>query len=226
VLLVPWGCFIFHASQRIVFQNGWARSAAYSLLLMPTWVSNPYSLSPFQLLSEVMLFGLCNETFVMWRLLSVPACISPHAFPSTHIRHSAVDVSPALRSPILQLSKDSESTSLASIVATLIPTSVTSLAFLTIFVSIRYTYKKIYAPRTFMGTIPEKSVSSLGFHVPRCAFLESCICTHKMKETELPRPAKVPPLGSTTFDLLMTSSSFVTSRSMAIFFSASSGCSS
>jgi hypothetical protein len=55
-----------------------------------------------------------------------------------------------------QLSRDPGSTSLASITATLIPTSITAIIFLAIFVSIRYTYRKIYAPRTFMGTIPEK----------------------------------------------------------------------
>ncbi len=63
-------------------------------------------------------------------------------------------------SQILQLSKDSGSTSFASIIATLIPTSITALVFLLVFVSIRTRYWKIYAPRTFMATIPEKYVST------------------------------------------------------------------
>ncbi|KAF2192714.1 DUF221-domain-containing protein [Zopfia rhizophila CBS 207.26] len=48
------------------------------------------------------------------------------------------------------------SASLASIVAAFVPTWVTAILFLAIFAAIRHRYPKIYAPRTFIGTIPEK----------------------------------------------------------------------
>ncbi|KAI7229425.1 DUF221-domain-containing protein [Hortaea werneckii] len=50
----------------------------------------------------------------------------------------------------------SGSTSGAAILAALIPTLVTAIIYVAIFANIRNNYRKIYAPRTFLGTIDEK----------------------------------------------------------------------
>ena len=50
----------------------------------------------------------------------------------------------------------SGSTSGAQILAAFIPTFVTAVIYLAIFVAIRNFYRKIYAPRTFLGPVPEK----------------------------------------------------------------------
>ncbi|KAK5109762.1 hypothetical protein LTR62_006602 [Meristemomyces frigidus] len=52
--------------------------------------------------------------------------------------------------------RDSGSTSGEAILAAFIPTFITAVIYLAIFVGIRNTYRKFYAPRTFLGTIPEK----------------------------------------------------------------------
>lgn len=44
----------------------------------------------------------------------------------------------------------------AAILAAFIPTFITALVYLSIFVVIRNIYRKVYAPRTFLGTVPEK----------------------------------------------------------------------
>ncbi|KAF2205959.1 DUF221-domain-containing protein [Delitschia confertaspora ATCC 74209] len=46
--------------------------------------------------------------------------------------------------------------SLASLVSAFVPTWATAVLFVVIFVAIRSRYRNIYAPRTYMGTIPEK----------------------------------------------------------------------
>ncbi|EMC91447.1 hypothetical protein BAUCODRAFT_57233, partial [Baudoinia panamericana UAMH 10762] len=48
------------------------------------------------------------------------------------------------------------STSGTAILAAFIPTFVTALIYVAVFVAIRNNYRKIYAPRTFLGNIPEK----------------------------------------------------------------------
>ncbi|KAK8009073.1 hypothetical protein PG991_011624 [Apiospora marii] len=53
--------------------------------------------------------------------------------------------------------KPKGSASLAAVVSAFVPTWVTGLFFVAIFVLIRHRYRNIYMPRTFMGTIPEKS---------------------------------------------------------------------
>ncbi|KAI1768486.1 DUF221-domain-containing protein [Hypoxylon sp. FL1150] len=52
--------------------------------------------------------------------------------------------------------KPKGSASLAAVVSAFVPTWVTGLIFIAIFVAIRRWYPNIYAPRTYMGTIPEK----------------------------------------------------------------------
>ncbi|RYP44288.1 hypothetical protein DL768_009238 [Monosporascus sp. mg162] len=52
--------------------------------------------------------------------------------------------------------KPKGSASLAAIVSAFVPTWLTSLVFITIFILIRQRFPNIYAPRTFMGTIPER----------------------------------------------------------------------
>ncbi|KAK4553028.1 hypothetical protein LTR86_009952 [Recurvomyces mirabilis] len=52
--------------------------------------------------------------------------------------------------------RDSGSTSGGAILATFIPTFTTAVIYLAIFIGIRNTYRKFYAPRTFLGTVPEK----------------------------------------------------------------------
>ncbi|KAK6860523.1 hypothetical protein PG995_004159 [Apiospora arundinis] len=53
--------------------------------------------------------------------------------------------------------KPKGSASLAAVVSAFVPTWATGLLFVAIFVAIRHRYRNIYMPRTFMGTIPEKS---------------------------------------------------------------------
>ncbi|KAH7324138.1 hypothetical protein B0I35DRAFT_423605 [Stachybotrys elegans] len=53
--------------------------------------------------------------------------------------------------------KPKGSASLAAVLSAFLPTWIVGLVFLAIFVLIRQRYTKIYAPRTFMGTIPEKN---------------------------------------------------------------------
>ncbi|KAI0009630.1 DUF221-domain-containing protein [Xylariaceae sp. FL0662B] len=48
------------------------------------------------------------------------------------------------------------SASLAAVVSAFVPTWVTGLVFVAIFILIRHRWPKVYAPRTFIGTIPEK----------------------------------------------------------------------
>ena len=50
----------------------------------------------------------------------------------------------------------SDSTSFSAIGATFVPTFATALLFLAIFVLMRQRYRNIYAPRTYMSTVPEK----------------------------------------------------------------------
>lgn len=50
--------------------------------------------------------------------------------------------------------RSSSSTSTSTILAAFIPTFITAVVYLMIFAAIRNSYTKIYAPRTFMGTIP------------------------------------------------------------------------
>ncbi|KAI2603260.1 DUF221-domain-containing protein [Hypoxylon fragiforme] len=52
--------------------------------------------------------------------------------------------------------KPKGSASLAAIVSAFVPTWATGLLFVAIFVLIRHRYPNIYAPRTFIGSIPEK----------------------------------------------------------------------
>ncbi|KAI1413423.1 DUF221-domain-containing protein [Hypoxylon sp. FL1857] len=52
--------------------------------------------------------------------------------------------------------KPKGSASLAAIVSAFVPTWFTGLIFVAIFIVVRRWYPNIYAPRTFMGTIPEK----------------------------------------------------------------------
>ncbi|KAI0593549.1 hypothetical protein F4775DRAFT_495333 [Biscogniauxia sp. FL1348] len=52
--------------------------------------------------------------------------------------------------------KPKGSASLAAVISAFIPTWVTGLLFVAVFILIRNKYRNIYAPRTFMGTIPEK----------------------------------------------------------------------
>lgn len=52
--------------------------------------------------------------------------------------------------------RSSGSTSGAAILAAFVPTLVSALIYLAIFAAIRNRFKKHYAPRTFLGTVPEK----------------------------------------------------------------------
>lgn len=52
--------------------------------------------------------------------------------------------------------RSSKPVSAAAILATFVPTFITACVYIGIFWSIRSTYKKIYAPRTFLGTVPAK----------------------------------------------------------------------
>ncbi|KAI8631232.1 DUF221-domain-containing protein [Xylariaceae sp. FL1651] len=52
--------------------------------------------------------------------------------------------------------KPKGSTSLAAVISAFVPTWVTGLLFVGIFILIRQRYRNIYAPRTFLGTVPEK----------------------------------------------------------------------
>ncbi|KAK3712581.1 hypothetical protein LTR37_009024 [Vermiconidia calcicola] len=52
--------------------------------------------------------------------------------------------------------RTSSSTSGAAILAAFIPTFVIAVIYLAIFAAIRNSYRKIYAPRTFFGSVPEK----------------------------------------------------------------------
>ena len=52
--------------------------------------------------------------------------------------------------------RSSDSTSGAAILAAFIPTFTTAVITLAIFLGIRNSFRKFYAPRTFLGTIPEK----------------------------------------------------------------------
>ncbi|KAM0721875.1 hypothetical protein Q7P37_002800 [Cladosporium fusiforme] len=52
--------------------------------------------------------------------------------------------------------RSSESTSGAAILAAFIPTFVSAVLYLAIFAALRNRFKKHYAPRTFLGTVPEK----------------------------------------------------------------------
>jgi hypothetical protein len=52
--------------------------------------------------------------------------------------------------------RSSSSTSGAAILAAFIPTFTTAVIYIAIFAAIRNSYRKIYAPRTFLGTVPEK----------------------------------------------------------------------
>ena len=52
--------------------------------------------------------------------------------------------------------RTSSSTSGAAILAAFIPTFITALVYLGIFIAIRNSFRKFYAPRTFLGTVPEK----------------------------------------------------------------------
>ncbi|KAF2007232.1 DUF221-domain-containing protein [Amniculicola lignicola CBS 123094] len=48
------------------------------------------------------------------------------------------------------------SSSLAAVVAAFLPTFLTAMLFVCVFAAIRHRYPKIYSPRTYLGTIPEK----------------------------------------------------------------------
>ncbi len=52
--------------------------------------------------------------------------------------------------------RSSSSTSGAAILAAFIPTFIVAVIYIAIFASIRNWYRKIYAPRTFLGTVPKK----------------------------------------------------------------------
>ncbi|KAI1770236.1 DUF221-domain-containing protein [Hypoxylon cercidicola] len=52
--------------------------------------------------------------------------------------------------------KPKGSASLAAVVSAFVPTWVTGLIFVAVFIAIQRRYPNIYAPRTYMGTIPEK----------------------------------------------------------------------
>jgi calcium permeable stress-gated cation channel len=54
--------------------------------------------------------------------------------------------------------KPTGSASLAAIVSAFVPTWVTACLFVVAFVVVRQRYPKIYSPRTFIGTVPEKYV--------------------------------------------------------------------
>ncbi|KAI1268117.1 DUF221-domain-containing protein [Xylariaceae sp. FL1019] len=58
---------------------------------------------------------------------------------------------------ILNKPKPKGSASLAAIVAAFVPTWFTGMLFVVIFILIRQKYRHIYAPRTFLGTVPEKN---------------------------------------------------------------------
>jgi hypothetical protein len=92
------------------------------------------------------------------------------------------------------------STSISAIVATFIPTFLTAVLFLAIFVAIRNKYRKIYTPRTYIGVVPEKFVSTLDPN--------QFIVANGSPETEHPSLAVDATIGSTALEPLMTSSSF------------------
>jgi len=48
--------------------------------------------------------------------------------------------------------------SLASVLSAFIPTWFTAVLFMLVFAGIRHRYPKIYAPRTYIGTVAEKYV--------------------------------------------------------------------
>ncbi|CAJ2504972.1 Uu.00g123660.m01.CDS01 [Anthostomella pinea] len=52
--------------------------------------------------------------------------------------------------------KPKGSASLAAVISAFVPTWATGLVFVAIFILIRHRYPNIYAPRTFMGTIPQR----------------------------------------------------------------------
>ncbi|OTB12270.1 hypothetical protein K445DRAFT_25843 [Daldinia sp. EC12] len=52
--------------------------------------------------------------------------------------------------------KPKGSASLAAVISAFVPTWITGLIFVVIFIVVRHWYPNIYAPRTFIGTIPEK----------------------------------------------------------------------
>ena len=45
---------------------------------------------------------------------------------------------------------------MAALVSAFVPTWTSAVLFIAIFVAIRHRFPKIYAPRTFIGTIPRK----------------------------------------------------------------------
>lgn len=92
------------------------------------------------------------------------------------------------------------STSISAIVATFIPTFLTAVLFLAIFVAIRDKYRKIYMPRTYIGVVPEKYVSTMDPN--------QFIIANGFPETELPFLVVDATTGSTALEPLMTSSSF------------------
>lgn len=52
--------------------------------------------------------------------------------------------------------RSSQSTSGAAILGAFIPTVIIACIYIAIFVAVRNSFRKVYAPRTFLGTIPEK----------------------------------------------------------------------
>jgi calcium permeable stress-gated cation channel len=54
------------------------------------------------------------------------------------------------------MSHQTGSTSGAAILAAFVPTFTTAVIYIGIFATIRNSYRKIYAPRTFLGTVPKK----------------------------------------------------------------------
>lgn len=58
-------------------------------------------------------------------------------------------------SPVKSSSPDG-SASLRSVLSAFVPTLLLGLSFVAAFIIIRQRYPKIYAPRTYIGTIPEK----------------------------------------------------------------------
>ncbi|KAI1801214.1 DUF221-domain-containing protein [Daldinia bambusicola] len=71
-------------------------------------------------------------------------------FKSTHSSSQFNDTLSAMET------KPKGSASLAAVISAFVPTWVTGLIFVAIFVVVRHWYPNIYAPRTFIGSIPEK----------------------------------------------------------------------
>ncbi|KAI1278256.1 hypothetical protein F5Y07DRAFT_388077 [Xylaria sp. FL0933] len=69
---------------------------------------------------------------------------------------SSANIGPAGDNSTVMDAEPNGSASLEAVVAALIPTLTVGLAFIAVFIIIRHRFPILYAPRTFLGTIPEK----------------------------------------------------------------------